>query len=97
MKKSLHRISFYSIDCDMSTEIDISRAEYETQFMMLTKKLKETSNNECPMEYHNSTTDLTSCTITRHFFTLGTAETTLTEIICKEGYTIKNKTGGNNK
>lgn len=94
MKTALYEISFQSTDTLLSTNIRISKREFQKQLSFLLGQLKRCENDEYPVEYRSSTHDCTGARVTYHTFTVGTADTTLIETVCKEGYVIKPR-GGN--
>ena len=89
MKKAQYEIMFSAIDAALSRDIIVSKAEYNRQLAFLLAQLKTTEENEYPMEHRTYTNDYTGCTVTTHIFTVGMADTTLKEIVCKPGYCIK--------
>ena len=86
MKTKKHTISFTAVDTDMSREITISGTEYKRQLEFLTQQVKDTADYEYPMEHRSYVSDFTSHTVTRHYFTIGIADTCLTVYECKPGY-----------
>lgn len=89
MKTKKYVIEFECLEVPMSTPIEISAKKYREQLALLMEKVTETACDEFPMEYREYTTEFTGCVQTRHYFTVGTADTILTATICKEGYHIK--------
>lgn len=83
-------VSFSSVDTDMSTDIEISKAQYEAQLNKLCNQINDTKENECPVEeltsLHREHTPFTEDIL---FFTCGCATVTLTKLSCKEGYYFK--------
>lgn len=89
MKTAKYSICFDAIDTELCKEISLSKKEYERQMGFLLSQLLETAQNEYPMQYRSRTDDYESVTVTRHIFTVGTADTTLTAMLCKPGYHFK--------
>ena len=90
MKKvNKYTISFGSIEAKMSTEIQISRAEFNKQLSFLRKQIEATADEEYPME-ERFREDTTEALIARTYtFTVGTGDTYLTHYECKPGYCFK--------
>lgn len=89
MKTEKFTISFTGIDTALSKEITISKKEYQSQFAFLMRQVKETAENEYPMEYRAFTYDRENVLLTMHVFTVGTADTTLIAYSCKPGFVFK--------
>lgn len=89
MKTETYTIQFKAIETALSRAMTISKTEYEKQLAFLMNQLEETKDNEFPMEHRTYTRELTGATWTQHYFTIGTADTILSETICKPGYHFK--------
>lgn len=89
VKTKKYTIEFSGTDTDMSLPIEITARQFEAQFDFLQKKVVSTAQDETPMEHRVFHKEYESHTQTTHFFTVGTADTILTKIACKEGFHIK--------
>lgn len=92
MKTTKYYIQFENIEVAMSTQIEISKAEYNRQLNHLREQVIATETNEYPLEEKaTEVCDLETYTKTIISFNCGCAYTDLTKIECKPGYCFKNK------
>lgn len=89
MKTEKYTIQFVSIDTPLSTEISISKSEYNKQLKFLSNRIDETSYNEYPIEQYVTVNENDQIIITRNRFSVGTGDTWLTSYVCKQGYHFK--------
>lgn len=88
-KTKKYTIEFSGTDTDMSLPIEITARQFEAQLDFLQKKVVSTARDETPMEHRILHKEYDSYTRTTHFFMVGTADTVLAKIVCKDGYQIK--------
>ena len=79
-------IRFQNIETSMSTQIKISKKEYDKQYKYLMSQIEETKEDECPMEHTTYNDDLEKITQQRDYFTVACADTVLIKRECKPGY-----------
>lgn len=89
MKTVKYSISFYSVETELSTEICISKKEYQKQLDFLENQLIETREYESPVEYRNEIYETEKVLSITHYFTVGMGTTSLTCCKCKAGYHFK--------
>ena len=89
LKTKKYTIEFSGTDTDMSLPVEITGRQFEAQFDFLQKKVVSTAQDETPMEHRAIRNEYETHIKTVHFFTVGTADTVLTKIVCKEGFKIK--------
>lgn len=84
-----YTISFDSIETRMSTEIQISKKEFDQQLRFLRSMLDTTAEDEYPMEerFHGSLGG--NVIVSTYSFTVGTGTTYLTHYEAKPGYHFK--------
>ena len=90
MKTERYTIIFENLEASMSREIIISRSEFNRQLSYMRQQVRDTQNNEYPVEELECR--ITPCkefTKTVYTFACGCAYTDLTEIICNDGYAFK--------
>ena len=86
-------VEFEALDTAMAMPIEIGVRQYEAQLNFLLQQVVKTANDECPMEHRCYHKEYEKYTKTTHFFTVGTADTILTEIVCKAGYRFEKGRG----
>ena len=86
MKTEKYSISFESVETALTTEIFISKKEYDKQIDFLAKQAYETAGNEFPLEQHTITRDGQQLLVIQHRFSVGTGDVYLTIYTCKPGY-----------
>ena len=91
MKVTKYFIFFDCCEVEMSTEIEISKSEYEKQLKFLNNKIDETKDWECPMEVISDTYDNERTKIEYFRFDVATGSVYLKKITCKEGFYFKTK------
>ena len=89
MKTEKYSIQFESIDTALSTEIFISKKEYNKQLDFLAKQAAETTGNEYPLETHTIEKDGEKMQVIQGRFSVGTGDVYLTKYMCKHGYYFK--------
>lgn len=90
MKTKLYKIQFQFIETNMSSEIIISKKEFDKQLAFLREQIAKTADYECPVEEMQAfETDRICYTEKTYVFSSGCATTYLTESICKTGYKFK--------
>ena len=91
MKKITNRytISFESIESRMSTEIQISKKEFERQLKFLRIEMAATEGYEYPMEEHFYEHSSEIMTERTYRFDVCTGSTYLSHYECKPGYQFK--------
>lgn len=92
MKTNKYTIQFSCYERDMSTEIEISKKEFNNQFKLLEKQIADNNNHEESFgieRLENKIYDRGKYTVTYYFFTCGCTDTVLAHYECKEGYKFK--------
>lgn len=80
-------ISFENLENQMSTEIEISKSEYNRQIKFLRAQIKNTEDTDAPIEEMEEKIYVRETSIeTRNSFNCGCSFTDLTKIECKDGY-----------
>lgn len=92
MKTTRYYIQFDNLEVAMSTQMEISKAQYNEQLKHLRQQVIDTENNEYPLQENDAIVyDLNTAVKTTISFNCGCAYTDLIKIECKDGYCFKNK------
>ena len=92
MKTIRYYISFDNLERPMSTQMEISKAQYNEQLKHLRKQVNDTETYEYSLTENEPVVyDLGTTIETTISFNCGCAYTDLIKIECKDGYYFKNK------
>lgn len=92
MKTTRYYIQFDNLERPMSTQMEISKAQYIEQLKHLRQQVLDSESCEYPLNELDPTVyDLNTTIKTTISFNCGCAYTDLIKIECKPGYCFKNK------
>lgn len=91
MKTAKYKIQFEGYEVMMSTDMEITKKEFNRQLAFLRQQVKDTPDtNEYPVkEYEPHVYERSGFTETVYHFNSGCADTYLTALVCKPGYHFK--------
>lgn len=95
MKKAKYSIEFDYLEQLGSTEIVISKAEFDKQLNHLKKQAQQSKelDYECPVELNEETKENDRLIITTYHAKSGCADVWLKSYVCKDGWSFANKGG----
>lgn len=93
MKKAKYSIEFDYLEQLGSTEIVISKAEFDKQLKHLKGQVKQSTelDYECPVELMKHSKENEKIVITTYHFQSGCADIWLKKYTCKDGWSFANK------
>ena len=93
MKKAKYSIEFDYLEQLSSTEIVISKAEFNKQLKHLIEQVKQSTecDYECPVELQKWIKESDKVIITTYDFKSGCGNVYLKSYVCKEGWSFANK------
>lgn len=83
-----YEMSFDMAECEITTPIKLSKAEFKKRLALAMKKVEESKDleDEFHIFYFTKEYDFATCTLTRHYFNNGLADLVFAEYHCKAGY-----------
>ncbi len=89
MKTERFTLSVLGCDCDLIEDQIITKQEFNKRIKELKERVKETADNEYPIEFHLIEDESVSLKVEVYAFTLATTDVYLRHYTCKEGYYFK--------